>query len=173
VKNLADLRFPGGLRLLPADWRRAGVALAASLVGVTAFIALLDAVLLRGALPPDYLAHYTSPLLPRMVQACLYAALDEVMFRLLLMTVLVMLLSWWRRGGPSSAWIVAVIIAVQFVNVGEIVLAFPLYGTLRFWAVGCVWGWLYWRHGWLTALAGHSAVHLLLDPVLLVLLGGG
>lgn len=164
-----DLRFPGGLRLLPVDWRRAGVALAASLAGVTVFIALLDALLFRGALPAEYLAYYTSPLLPRMAQACFFAALDEVVFRLLLMTALVALLNWWR-GVPGSAWIVAVIIAVQFVNVAEIVVAFPLYGTLRFWAVGCVWGWLYWRHGWLTALAGHSTVHLLLDPVLVYLL---
>lgn len=169
MKNRANLHFSGDLWLLPADWRRAGVALAASIVGVTAFIALLDGLVFRGALPGEYLGFYTSPLHPRMLQACLSAAQDEVMFRLLLMSAAVIVLTKWR-GALSPGWIVAVIVAVQFVNVWEIVLALPLYGSLRFWAVGCVWGWLYWRHGWLTALVGHSAVHLLLDPVLLWLL---
>ena len=171
ANQLGSLDSPllSGLRLLPADWRRAAVALAACLFGVTAFIALLDAALFRDSLPPDYVATFTSALTPRMLQNCLLAALDEIKFRLLLMTALVMLLSWWR-GQLSPAWFIAIIVAVQFANVWGVVIALPLYGALRFWAVGCVWGWLYWRHGWLTALAGHSAVHLLLDPVLLYLL---
>jgi hypothetical protein len=158
-----------GLRLLPVDWRRAGVALAACILGVTVFIALLDAALFRQSLPPDYIAAYTSPLMPRILLNCVSAALDEVKFRLLLMTALVMLLSWWR-GKLSPAWFIIAILAVQLVNVWEIIIAFPFYGTLRYWAVGSVWGWLYWRHGWLAALTGHGATHLLLDPVLLWLL---
>jgi hypothetical protein len=143
--------------------------LAACIVGVTLFIALLDALLFRQSLPQEYVAVYTSPLLPRTLLNLLNAAIDEVKFRLLLMTALVMLLGWWR-GKLAPGWFILAIIAVQFANVWDIVIAFPLYGTLRFWAVGCVWGWLYWRHGWLTALAGHSATHLLMDPVLLYLL---
>ncbi len=160
-----------GLGLRPADWRKAALAVAVSIAFVTAWIALVDGVLYRQSLPTDYVAHYTGPLTPRMFAACLAAALDEVKFRLLLMTALVMLFAWWR-GRLTPAWIVAAIVIAQFVNVGGIVLAAPLYGALRFWLVGCVWGWLYWRHGWLAALAGHGACHLLLDPVLLVVLRG-
>lgn len=50
---------------------------------------------------------------------------------------------------------------------GLSVFADPLYATLRYWLVGAVWGWLYWRHGFLAALAGHGLSHLLLDPLLL------
>ena len=145
------------------------MAVAASIVCVTAFIAILDALVFRQSLPPEYVANYTSPLVPRTFITCMAAALDEIKFRLVLMTALVMLLGWWR-GRLSPAWFVAAILAAQFVNVAGIVLADPLYGTLRFWAVGSVWGWLYWRHGWLAALAGHGTTHLLLDPVLLALL---
>jgi hypothetical protein len=37
-----------------------------------------------------------------------------------------------------------------------------------------VWGWLYWRHGFVSALLGHGLCHLLLDPALrAALLAGG
>lgn len=167
ARSITDLL--SGLTLRPASWRAAGLAVIASIAGVTAYIAILDALLFRDSLPPDYVARYTSPLVPRMFAACLAAVRDEIVFRLGLMTALVMLLSWWR-GRLSPAWFVLAIVAAQSVNVGGIVMAVPLYGTLRFWLAGCVWGWLYWRHGALAALAGHGAVHLALDPVLLVLL---
>jgi hypothetical protein len=48
------------------------------------------------------------------------------------------------------------------------VLHDPVYASLRYLAVGSVWGWLYWRHGWVSALIGHGAAHLVLDPLLLV-----
>ncbi len=166
-RSFADLL--SGLRLLPTSWGAAAIAVIASIVGVSAFIALLDAVLFRAILPPDYIAHYTSSLAGRTLAACLSSLRDELIYRLGLMTALVMLLALWR-GRLSPAWMIFAILAVQFVNVGAIVLAEPLYGTLRFWLVGSVWGWLYWRHGALAALAGHGACHLLLDPVLLVLL---
>ena len=166
-RPLADLL--SGLTLRPASWRKAALAVLASIAGVTAFIVLLDALLFRHSLPADYVAHYTSPLVPRMFAACLAALRDEIVFRLGLMTALVMLLTW-RRGRLSPGWFVFAILAVQLVNVGGIVLADPLYGTLRFWLVGSVWGWLYWRHGGLAALAGHGAAHLALDPALLVVL---
>ena len=167
ARSVTDLL--SGLSLRPDNWRAASLAVVASIAGVTAFIALLDALLFRHSLPADYVAHYTSPLVPRLYAACLAAVSDEIVYRLGLMTALVMLLSWWR-GRLTAAWFVFAILAAQFVNVAGIVLAAPLYGTLRFWLVGCVWGWLYWRHGWLAALAGHGLAHLALDPVLLVVL---
>lgn len=37
---------------------------------------------------------------------------------------------------------------------------------------GLLWGWLYWRHGWLAALVGHCAAQQVLQPSL-SLFGGG
>jgi hypothetical protein len=61
-------------------------------------------------------------------------------------------------------------LAGQLALVGGLVIAFPAYASLRFLAVGLVWAWTYWRHGWITALAAHGTSHLLLDPLLLAVL---
>ncbi len=159
----------GGLTIMPRDRVAAAVAVAGSIAAITLFIAVLDGVLFRDGLPRSYLAHFTSPLWPRMLLSCLLSTFDEVQYRLLLMTGLVMALSVFKvRLRPAH--FIAIILIAQLANVGALVIAAPLYASLRYWAVGCVWGWLYWRHGWLAALTGHGAAHLLLDPVLLMVL---
>ena len=162
---IARLPYSGGLRLRPADWNAAAIAIAASIIGVTLFILMLDAVIFRNSLPADYVAFYTRPLLPRVIIACVMSGVEEVIYRLILMTLLIIMVTRWR-GPPASATVVAVILLSQFMNIGALVVADPLYASLRFWAVGSVWGWLYWRHGWLAALIGHGSTHLLLDPAL-------
>ena len=159
----------GGLTLRPADWRAASIAVAFAIGGVTGFVLLLDGVLFRQHLTPDYVRFFTSPLIPRLPLLSLLAAIDEVKYRLLLMTALVALQK--LVGGKLSptAFIAAIVLS-QFANVGFFVMADPVYATLRYWAVGCVWGWLYWRHGWLAAVTGHAACHLLLDPLLMQVL---
>jgi hypothetical protein len=132
-------------------------AIFVSIVGVTAFILALDTAIRPS---PDYIAFFTSPLWPRTALMSAKAAIEEVEYRLLLTTLLAWAFSRWRWG------IVAAIILAQLVNVWPWVLADPLYGSLRFWLVGCVWGWLYWKHGFVAALFGHSACHLLFDPLL-------
>jgi hypothetical protein len=149
--------IPCGLRLLPTDWRDAVAAVLFSIVGVTVFILALDMVVHPS---PDYLASFTSPLWPRTALLSAKAAIEEVEYRLLLMTALVWLFSRWRWG------VFAAIVLAQLVNVWPWVLTDPFYGSLRYWLVGCVWGWLYWKHGFVAALFGHSACHLLLDPLL-------
>ena len=157
--------YLAGLRFSPRDRQAAAKATVAAVVGVTAFIVLLDGLLFRRWLPADYVNFYAGPLLPRMARMCASAALEEVEFRLLLMTGLVMAMSRLKRPLPPAAFVAAILIS-QFANVGGLVLAYPLYASLRFWAVGSVWGYLYWRHGWLAALIGHASCHLLLDPLL-------
>jgi hypothetical protein len=61
---------------------------------------------------------------------------------------------------------IGAVVLAQLVNVEWLALEAPPWGALRFWLVGCTWGWLYWRHGFASALIGHGAVHLLLDPLL-------
>ncbi len=87
------------------------------------------------------------------------------------MTTLVALISALRRRKSPALLILAIAVAVQFVNVAPLVVAYPAYGPLRYWAVGTTWGWLYWRHGLLVAMAAHAGTHLLLDPILLIGLG--
>lgn len=159
-----------GLRVVPADIKAAARGVLGSILAVTAFVVLLDAVLFRERLLPAYVAFFTSPLLPRVWVLCAMAAIEEVKFRLLLMSALAGVYSL-VRGKMTSPVAVAIIVVSQFANVGHLVMVDPLYASLRYWLVGCIWGWLYWRHGWLSALAGHALVHVMLDPVLLLVLG--
>jgi hypothetical protein len=164
-----EIRLPeSGLHLLPRDWRKAFKAIAASIVGVTLFIVALDLLFWR-TLQPSYVALFTSPLMPRMIVMCVLAALEELKYRLFLMTLLAVLLSR-GTGRLSPVMWASIIILAQLANVGAAVFATPLYASLRYLAVGSVWGWLYWRHGWVSGLIGHAACHLLLDPLLLLAL---
>jgi hypothetical protein len=156
----------GGLRLTPRDGRRAARDVVLAILGVVALVLLLDAWLFRAHLPPDYVELYTSPLVPRTFFVIGRAALEEIEFRLVAMTGLVVLVSL-ARVRLTVPVVAAIIVASQFANVAPLVLADPLYASLRYWAIGCVWGWLYWRHGFLSALIGHGVSHLLLDPLLL------
>lgn len=123
----------------------------------------------RDALSAPYREHYTSPLIPRTLQTCLNALREEVLFRLGLQTVLAALPLLIRRPcGPRR--MIAAILLAQLANVGLLAGITPPYGLIRFWLVGCIWGWLYWKHGFVSALAGHGASHLLLDPMLLLAL---
>jgi hypothetical protein len=36
-------------------------------------------------------------------------------------------------------------------------------------AAGVLWGWIYWRYGWLSGLTGHLCAHLSLQPLLSVM----
>ncbi|MFM5924883.1 MAG: type II CAAX prenyl endopeptidase Rce1 family protein [Novosphingobium sp.] len=144
-------------------------ATALSVVGVCLFIVALD-LAFRADLPTGYLRYYTAPLWPRTAWACVNSVGEELVYRLGLMSALAAVPALiGRRAGPR--WIVAAIVLAQLVNVGSLVFAVPPWGTVRFWLVGCVWGWLYWRHGFVSALIGHATAHLLLDPLLLTALG--
>lgn len=164
LQNLA-----GGLRLRPPDLRAALRACAIAVAGVTLAVLLLDAVLFRRSLSADYVAYYTSPMWPRTLAMCLKAVEEEVVYRLVLMTALVALTTLVRRRtSPATFW--TAIILAELALVWPELLAAPIWATLRFWAIGCVWGWVYWKHGWFAALGAHSAIHLILDPLLMTAL---
>lgn len=158
-----------GLRLVPEDVGAALRAAAASVLGVLLFILLLDGWLFRAELQSSYVDFYRSALFPRMDQAMLGSLREEVGYRLLLMTGLVLILNRATRLRPAMVIGLAIGLA-QLANVLPFVPLAPSYVLLRFWLVGCVWGWLYWRHGWVTAAIAHPLTHLLLDPLLLALL---
>lgn len=162
---MAEPALPGGLRIAAPDPARAIRATVVAIIAVSAFVIVLDAAVFREALKPDYVAHATAPLWPRTPLACLGSAMEELIFRLAAMTALIAMPGLIGKK-PGPAWFVFTIVAAQFMNVGELVLADPLLASLRYWLVGCVWGWLYWRHGFVSALFGHGLCHLLLDPAL-------
>ena len=81
----------GGLTLRPPDWRAAGIAVVFAIAAVTASILVLDGLLFRQHLAPDYVRFFTSPLIPRLPVFSLISAIDEFKYRLLLMTALVAL----------------------------------------------------------------------------------
>lgn len=156
-----------GLGLLPRDGRSAVAATAWTVLGVTAFIAMLDLWLFRGRLAPGYVAFFTSPLGGRTPVLCVWSLGEEVIYRLGCMTALVAAIRLLRGPtGPAAYGLAAV--AAQMIGVWPQLVQDPLYGSLRYLAVGVVWGLLYWRQGWFAAAAGHGLSHLLIDPVLLI-----
>lgn len=157
--------YLSGLQLRPPNARAAAKAVVYSIAAVTIFVVALDAVIFRSALPSWYETYFTSSLVPRTLVMCVSAAIEEVEYRLLGMTALVILFTAWR-GKLSPTTLLVAILLPQLAGVWPVFADHPLYAALRFWAVGGVWGWLYWRHGWYAALIGHSATHLVLDPLL-------
>jgi hypothetical protein len=156
---------PTALTFLPRDWSRAVRAAIISIVATSLFIATLDGFLFRSRLDPGYVAFYTSPLLPRTAYALLGSLIEEVKFRLILMTCLMLVLT--RATGLKSLHAAGIaIILSQLANVFPLLLETPLYSLLRFWLVGSTWGWLYFRHGWLTAAIAHPLTHVVMDPLL-------
>lgn len=120
-------------------------------------------------LPAVYRQHFTSALWPRTALAIPKAMREELIFRLGLQSLLAGLPMLVGRK-PGSRWMIAAIVLAQLANIDLLALSYPPYGLLRFWLVGCIWGWLYWKHGFASALIGHSASHLVLDPLLLAVL---
>lgn len=135
---------------------------------VCLLVALSDFVM-RDTLPTVYRDRYTSPLWPRTWLISLTAMREELLYRLGLQSLLVALpLLLGRKTGPH--WMLAAIVLAQLANVGLLALVWPPYGLIRFWLVGCIWGWLYWKHGFVSALVGHAIVYFLLNPLLLLVM---
>ncbi|MBT9472740.1 MAG: hypothetical protein V4514_22325 [Pseudomonadota bacterium] len=169
----------GGLRLWPEAPGTAARAVVAGMLLVTAVIVVADGFLFRETLSPAYVAFFSGPnLAGRIAVLMASAAGEEFTYRLVAMSGLVagLVLLWRAQGGrlPPSGFL-AVIVIVQAINIVPKMqppsdLADLTYDLMRYLFPGLIWGWLYWRHGWVSALAGHVGTHLFLAPLLLVLL---
>lgn len=162
------LALPGGLRLLPRDQRAAAKASAACVLLACAIAVTADRIALP-MLPASYIEYYASPLWPRTLVTSLLSMREELLYRLGLQTLLAALPLLVRRQ-PGPAWMIGAIVLAQLANAGHWAFAAPPWGLVRFWLVGCIWGWLYWRHGFVSALVAHGISHLLLDPLLLAVI---
>lgn len=155
--------------------RSALVALLAGLAfGV--WMALADALLFAGAIPAtQHEAVRTVPLFDRLAWHARGVLFDEAVFRLICVTGLAWLIA--AASGRRGAWIAWTAIMLAALVIYP--LGTPSYFRTLDWtaltvarelalhgAAGVLWGWLYWRHGWLAGVLGHMAAHLALQPLL-------
>lgn len=144
-------------------------------------IALIDSVIFRAALPQSYVASFAEHGVgARLIYYMLRAFNEEILYRLFLMSALVcgLRLIWRNSSGgiPNKAYWIAIIAAqtiVIFLNVAPSYAspAFILYVILRFICPGVLWGYLYWRDGFVTAQIAHISTHIFLQPILGYTLG--
>lgn len=106
------------------------------------------------------------------------ALLDELEYRLIALTAIAWgLANAAKRPMPAASWAAIVLTALVVYPLGNwayfsgldpnamtFLREVALHG-----GAGVLWGWLYWRHGWLSGLTGHVSAHLALQPLLGVL----
>lgn len=164
----------GPLTIFPANGRAAVIAVLGSIGLVTAVI-LAAALAWKAAIPVADRDYFTAPgLATRIAYLMVRAAIEEMVYRLGVMSALIAFAGlFWQR---LPKWVpVAAILLAQAVSVAVNVspphdLAGLLYAAARDLFPGLVWGWLYWRHGFASAVAGHAGVHIVLQPLLLITL---
>jgi hypothetical protein len=167
-----------GLRILPqGSMLPLGTAVAAGLV-FGAYMALADALLFRDIIPVSQTALVSGfSALERIVGFAPLVLMDELEFRLVLVSALV-----WILGviAGKRVWCVPVAIGLSAL-VAYPALHHAYLASLSFTplvisreillhgAAGVLWGTLYWRYGLLAAIAGHMSAHVSLEPLLSLL----
>ncbi|MFC3174803.1 hypothetical protein ACFOD9_11125 [Novosphingobium bradum] len=171
---LRALRDLGLCLTLREGGRSLAVAVACGLT-FGAWMALADATMLRGAVPPiqrEMVAQFT--IAQRLAFNWWGALGDEVALRLGVVTTLAWLarrcgLGGWRAFWPAIlaaallVWPLTVLPYLSSLHWSALALVREV---LLHGAAGVLWGWLYCRHGWLAGLAGHWAAHVALQPLL-------
>ncbi len=165
-----------GFGILPRQGLRSlTLALGAGLA-FGAYMALADSTLFAGVVPEVQRQMVAQmPTGDRIAFFARGALLDEVFYRLLGLTAIVWCLArvtLWRGG--RLVWPAILLVAFVLYPVGNWAYFAALEPTaltaLRevalHGAAGVLWGWLYWRHGWLSAVTGHVSAHLALQPLL-------
>lgn len=170
--------LPGelGFGLLPRNgWRSLTLAVVLGLA-FGAWMALADTTVFASAYPEVQRQMVEQlPVASRIALHARGALVDEVIYRLIGVTAIAWccaLVS--RLRGPALAWPAILFAALIAYPLGTwdyfsalepgamtVLRALALHG-----AAGVLWGWLYWRHGWLCAVTGHIAAHLTLQPLL-------
>jgi hypothetical protein len=186
VGLIAVLAFVGafcadrvGLRLEGHGTRRPVLVGVAAAIAVAVYVAAIDGVVFRATLPASYVSVFeTTGLRDRLIYFMLRAFNENVIYRLFVFSSIFYLIS--RIIGaranvlpPALIW--CAIVATQMLNIGVNVAALSpdpisfatlLYDALRYVAPGVLWGWLYWRFGFLTAEVASVGCHIFLQPAL-------
>jgi hypothetical protein len=166
------------LRLLPSNPAKAAWAVVAAITGVTLLIVALDCWIYRDTLPAGTIAFFTSqPLWRRALADAAGSVGEEAGARLLIMTLLVVVggVLWRGRDGrPHTAVFIAAIMLADLIDCLRVPAPTGaggyVYDALRYYTPGLVWGWLYWRHGWVSAAVAHFGIHLTFEPTVFHLL---
>jgi len=140
-----------------------------------AFMAISDAYLFRAAVPASLqklISHST--VVERIAYFTKAVLIDELVFRLVLMTVIVWLLV--KFFGAPRGWFywLAILVAALVANpvfhtaylaTLNVTALTVLRELVLHGAAGVLWGYLYWRHGLIAAIAGHVSAHISLEPL--------
>jgi hypothetical protein len=150
-----------------------------SIALVVALVLATDCILFRQALPLGYVRLFSGPdLSGRIGLFAVKAMLEEVGFRLIVMSAIVAVGGWFvhdDRGDAAPFVFVLAILAAQALNIGlqlhpPTTVGQGAYDSMRFYLPGVAWGWLCWRHGFISAFIAHPLAHLVLQPLLLATL---
>lgn len=174
-----------GLRLSAAGIKTQILVGASGALIVALYVAMIDTVLFRHALPADYVQlFHTNSLQNRFLYFMFRAFNENVIYRLFLFSTLAWLLTRAAKVvkvaslPPYLLW--AAMIAVQSINIAINVTAFapdPLafstlsYDLLRYVVPGVGWVWLFYRYDFVTTEIAAVGSHLFLQPILGAALG--
>jgi hypothetical protein len=163
-----------GLQCWTDNWARAWSAALVSALGVTIFVIVVDCFLFRNTLSPGYVEILRQPLSFRLTYYPVRAYTENIVYRLFAMPLLVLAFGAFGRkadGSPADGAFWAAIVMAQVINIVwngvqfESVTLFALgYDAIRYVLPGCLWGYLFWRYGFVTAEIGHVATHFFLQP---------
>ncbi len=153
---------------------------------VALYVAFVDLVVFRRLLPSSYVAYFSGSALPaRLIYFMMRGFNEDIFYRLFFMsTVLWVLGLVWRDSQgrlPSAAYWFAIILAQavpMLINEApfyppHLTPGFLLYVVVRFILAGVLWGFLYWRYGFVTAQTAHIGTHIFLQPIMGFALGAG
>ena len=139
-------------------------------------MAAADALVFRSVIPAAQAELISSfSVVERIVYFVPMAAIDELEFRLIVMSAVAWVFVAVAGSRAGSYWAAIVVVAlVAYPALHPVYLAslapfapltisreLLLHGT-----AGVLWGYLYWRYGLLAAMTGHASAHLSLQPML-------
>jgi Type II CAAX prenyl endopeptidase Rce1-like len=171
-----------GLRTAPYGLKRPVVAAVAIALALAVGLVVVDTTAPRSILLPDYLdALRATPQLVRLQYYGVRAFGEDVAYRLFLMSFLAFAgasLLRRDRGSIPARLYWAAIVASSIIDVGlncwpyvSLTPAIWSYTLVRLVLPGVLWGYLYWRHGFVTATAAHLATHMFYQPLMTLALG--
>lgn len=169
-----------GLRILPHGGAHSlRIAIGAGLMfGI--YMALADAMLFRSVIPASQVALVSGfSAVARIAFFAPLSVVEELLFRLVMMSSLVWFLTTIVGQRAWCFW-VAILVTALLVYPAfhlaylEALVPAPLTvmrEIVLHGAAGILWGYIYWRHGLVAAMAGHVSAHVSLEPLLSLLFG--